>query len=128
MCFDQSPNVSSIRPEELERHDVELQDHSIDLDLGSTAARVTVTNSESCSVDRGLLQYSCHACGGPSSNNNTAQLQEQLVQFVSAVEQRMTSRFLLEVDRIETKMDRRFDEILRCLSGHRVDAVVDNFN
>jgi hypothetical protein len=61
--------------------------------------------------------FNCTACGscGRSLETNVAEL-------IDAAERRLASRLLLEVGRIEAKMDRRFDEILQRLNGPRRDV------
>jgi len=87
-----------------------------DVDHAAAAAAHTVFQHSGTSGSSSCMkstQLHCAACGRDWSVG----LEQRLAQLISATEQRLTSRFTAELGRIETKMDSRFDEILRRLSG-----------
>jgi hypothetical protein len=85
---------------------------------GGSADKACIANTSD--LDRCANSASsgeCTVCGscGRSLETNVAEL-------IDAAERRLASRLLVEVGRIEAKMDRRFDEILQRLNGPRRDA------
>jgi hypothetical protein len=117
---EQNSNDVYVNSAEMPSSSLAPADSDVDVvvDVGrSDHAMFNPSDTSDNSSGRNSVQPQCAACGRDYLLSESVGPEQRLSQLIAATERRLTSRFIAEISRIETKIDRRFDEILRRLSG-----------